>query len=150
MTADRGHDASNDAERERLRSHVTRLNDEELSRPMPAGWTVAAVLAHMGFWDARASFLVDKWGRGAEPSAGDFEPEDADWINEASKPLCLALPPRDAARLALRLAEDADGKVAALSDEMLAKIRAAGSPFDLSRAGHRKEHLDDIERALGA
>ena len=150
MSVDRTFVAENDAERERLRSLVTRLSDEELSRPMPAGWTVAAVLAHIGFWDARAIVLLDKWGGGVEPSPADYEPEDVDWINDAAKPLCLALPPRDAAQLALRLAEEADGKVAALSDEMLAKIRAAGSPFNLSRADHRKEHLDDIERALSA
>jgi hypothetical protein len=135
--------AENDAERERLRSLVTRLSDEELGRPMPAGWTVAAVLAHVGFWDTRAIFWLDKWERGVKPSAPDFETrEDVEWINNSAKPLCLALPPRDAAQLALRLAEEADG--------MLAKIRAAGSPFNLSRADHRKEHLDDIERALGA
>jgi len=46
-----------------------------------------------------------------------------------------------------------------LSEELLTKIRAAGrsapsnpqdangSPFKLSRATHRKEHLDEIERA---
>ena len=53
-------------------------------------------------------------------------------------------------QLAQRLAEEADKKVAALGDDMLAKIRAAGSPFSLARADHRKEHLDDIERALSA
>jgi hypothetical protein len=32
---------------------------------------------------------------------------------------------------------------------MLAKIRATGAPpFNLSRAIHRKEHLDEIESAL--
>ena len=149
MTMDRTHVAENDAERERLRALVTRLRDDELNRPMPAGWTAAAVLAHIGFWDARAIALLDKWGRGVEPSTADYEPEDVDWVNDAGKPLCLALPPRAAAHLALQLAEEADGKVAALSDAMLAKIRAAGSPFNLSRANHRKEHLDDIERALG-
>jgi hypothetical protein len=111
---------------------------------------VAAVLAHIGFWDARAIVLLDKWGGGVEPSAADYEPEDVDWINDAAKPLCLALPPRAAAQLALRLAEEADAKVAALSDAMLAEIRAAGSPINLSRADHRREHLDDIERALSA
>lgn len=40
--------------------------------------------------------------------------------------------------------------MAALSDDMLATVRAAGSPFSLSRAEHRKEHLDDIERVLSA
>ena len=59
---DRAHVAENDAERERMRSVIARLSDDGLSRPMPAGWTVAAVLAHIGFWDARAMFLLDKWG----------------------------------------------------------------------------------------
>lgn len=54
MTLDRSHIAANDAERERLRSLVSRMSDADLRRPMPDGWTVAAVLAHVGFWDARA------------------------------------------------------------------------------------------------
>ena len=148
MPADHTHIPQNDAERERMRKLIAALNDAELRKPMPADWTVAAVLAHIGFWDARAIVLLDKWGSGIDPSGGDFEPEDTDWINDAGKPLCLALPPRDAADLALRLANEADRKIAALSDEMLAKIIAAGTPFNLSRANHRKEHLDDIDRAL--
>jgi hypothetical protein len=146
---DRSHVTENNAERERLRSLVMRSSDEELSRPMPGGWTVAAVLAHLAFWDARALFSLDKWGRGVEPSAGDYEPDDPAWINDSAKPLCLALQPRDAAQLAVRLADDADGRVEALSEELLEKIRQVG-PFDPSRANHRKEHLDEIERALSA
>ena len=147
MSEDRSYVAENDAERERLRSLVTRLSDKELSGPMPAGWTVAAVLAHIGFWDARAIYFLDKWGPNGEPST--YEPEDTDAVNNSAKPLCLALPPRDAAQLALQLAEESDRKVKALSDAMLAKIRARGGPpFNLSRAIHRKEHLDDIDGAL--
>ena len=147
MSADRSYVAENDAERERLRSLIRRLGDEGLRRPMPAGWTVSAVLAHIGFWDARAIYWLDKYAQGVEPSP--YEDENTEAVNESAKPLCLALPPRDAAKLALRLAEDADGKVKALSDEMLSKIEATGGPpFNLSRAIHRKEHLDDIESAL--
>ena len=40
--------------------------------------------------------------------------------------------------------------VEALSDKTLEKIRAAESPFNLSRAEHRKVHLNDIQRALSA
>lgn len=149
MPVDRTHVAENDAERERLRSLITRLSDKELARPMPAGWTVAGVLAHVGFWDARAIYFLDRWGHTGEPSV--YEPEDTNAVNDSAKPLCLALPPRSAAELALRLAEDADAKVKALSDAMLAKIAAKGNPpFNLSRAIHRKEHLDEIERALRA
>ena len=143
----RSHDLETDAERERLRALITRLSDKDLSRPMPGGWTVAGVLAHVGFWDAKAIYYLDKWAAGAPPTP--YEPEDTDAINDSAKPLCLALRPRDAAELALRLAEAADGKIKALSDEMLAKIEATGGPpFNLSRALHRREHLDEIEPLL--
>jgi len=149
VPVDRSHDTETDAERQRLRSLVDRLSDKDLGRPMPGGWTVSAVLAHVAFWDARAIYFIDKWGPGGEPST--YEPEDTDATNDAAKPLCLALPPRAAAQLALRVAEEADGKVKALSDTMLAKIHAKGNPpFNLSRAIHRKEHLDEIEQLLGA
>ncbi len=140
--------SENNFERQRLQALVDRLSDEELSRPMSAGWTVAAVLAHLAFWDGRAIYLIDKWESGVAPSAADHEPQHIDWVNDASKPLCLALPPRTAAQLALQLAEEADRRVAALSDDLVAQNVAAGRPLNLSRAHHRKEHLDDIERAL--
>jgi hypothetical protein len=144
---DRSFVAENDVERERLRSLIRRLGDEGLRRSMPAGWTVAAVLAHVGFWDARAIYWLDKYAEGVEPTP--YEHENTEAVNESAKPLCLALPPRDAAKLALRLAEEADGKVKALSDPMLEKLETIGGPpFNLSRAIHRKEHLDDIELAM--
>ena len=147
MKVDRSYVAENDAERERLRSLVARMSDAELSRPMPGGWTVAAVLAHVAFWDARAIYFIDKWGPDGEPST--YQEEDTDAINDSAKPLCLALRPRDAAQLAMRLADESDEKVKMLSDAMLAKIAAKGGPpFNLSRAIHRKEHLDDIAREL--
>jgi len=149
VSVDRSHEAENDAERERLRALVTGMGDQQLMRPMPEGWTIAAVLAHVAFWDARAMYWMNKWGPDGEPTV--YEPEDTDAANEAAKPLCLALRPRDAAQLALRLAEESDAMVKALSDEMLRKISAKGDPpFNLARASHRKEHLDDIDRALRA
>jgi hypothetical protein len=147
VSEDRSHDVETDAERERLRSLITRLSESDLGRAMPAGWTIAGVLAHIGFWDARAIYWLDRWAHGAAPTP--YEPENTEAVNESAKPLCLALPPRDAANLALRLAEEADGKVKALRDAMLAKIRATGGPpFNLSRAIHRKEHLDQIDSVL--
>ena len=145
---DRSYIAENNTERERLKALVERLSDEELKRPMAAGWTIAAVLAHMAFWDARGLYLMNKWEGGSAPTKEDSEPEDIDWINDASKPLCLALQPGAAAQLALQLAEETDQRVEALSDEMLAQIETVGQPFNLSRANHRREHLDDVESYL--
>jgi hypothetical protein len=147
---DRSYIAANDAERARLRGLIERLSDAELSRPLAAGWTVAGVLAHLALWDGRALYLLNRWESGIAPAAADHEPGHVDWVNEAAKPLCLALPPRTAAELALRLAEEVDRRVAALSDELAAQNLNAGRPLNLSRAVHRKEHLDEIERALAS
>jgi hypothetical protein len=146
MAADRAYVAENDRERRRLEGLVGRLDDAALGRAMPAGWTVAGVLAHLAFWDQRIVVLVGLLERGA-PIPWEQE-SDVDWINDAAKPLQLALPPRRAATLAVETARATDAAVAALSDELIAKNAAAGGPVNLLRAAHRREHLDEIERAL--
>ena len=72
-----------------------------------------------------------------------------EWINDAGKPFLLALPPRQAADLAVAIAQAVDRKIETLSDEFVAKNAAAGHPIKLDRAEHRHEHLGDIEKALG-
>jgi hypothetical protein len=140
----------NDHERARLRTVVERLSDGELARPLDAGWTVGAVLAHLAFWDQRALILLErleKEGPGAFPRAMDEK--DVDWINDSAKALCLALPPRAAARLAVEVAEAVDRRVEALPDELAAANVKAGGPINLLRAEHRRVHLDEIEAAFG-
>jgi hypothetical protein len=146
MPIDRSYTAENDRERRRLEALVDKLDDAGLSRAMPAGWTVAGVLAHLAFWDQRALIFIEMLERGEKPPVE--AQEDVDWINDAAKPAQLALPPRRAATLAVETARAADRAVAALSDELLTKNAAAGSPIYLSRATHRREHLDDIEKLL--
>ena len=53
MSVDRSYIARNDTERTRLRALVARLSDTDLARPMPAGWTVAGVLAHLAHVNSR-------------------------------------------------------------------------------------------------
>ena len=149
MSVDRSYVAENDAERERLRALVRRLGDQDLARPMEAGWTVAGVLAHVAFWDQRIVALLDEWERrGPSWTPPLEEARDVDWINDAAKPLCLALPPRVAAELALSVAETVDRRVAAVSDAMIDANARAGAPLNWRRAEHRREHLDEIERML--
>ena len=70
------------------------------------------------------------------------------WINDAGKPLCLALPPRVAARLTLEIAEQVDRRLAGLTDDRIAANKDVGEPLFLARSHHRKTHLDEIERVL--
>src|SRR5262245_55889304 len=133
----------NAAELRRLRTLVDRLSDADLGRPTPGGWTVAASLAHVAFWDARILFWLDHWEHGEPPRA--LASADIDWINDAGKPLCLALPPRVAARLTVEIAEEVDRRLAGLPDDRVQENKAAGEPLFLARAHHRKTHLDEIE-----
>jgi hypothetical protein len=147
MTADRSHIAENDRERRRLEALVEQLDDAGLSRSLPAGWTVAGVLAHLAFWDQRIIVFIEMLKRGATVPVENGQ--NVDWINDAAKPQQLALPPRRAATLAVETARATDHAVATLSDELLARNAAAGSPIYLLRATHRREHLDEIEKVLG-
>lgn len=147
MPVDRSYIAENDRERRRLEALVDTLDEAALRRPMPAGWTVAGVLAHLAFWDQRIIVFVEMLKRGAAVPVEDEQ--NVDWINDAAKPMQLAVPPRRAATLAVETARATDHAVATLSDELLAKNAAAGSPVYLLRARHRREHLDEIEKVIG-
>jgi hypothetical protein len=135
----------NAAEREHMKKLAAGLSEEELSRPMAAGWTAAAVLAHLAFWDLRAIILIRKWQK---EGVGE-SPIDTDVVNEATRGLCLAIPPRAAATLALEKAAALDGLIAKLSPEWVDRIVTIGRTVHLKRFEHRKSHLDEIERALG-
>ena len=139
--------ADNAQELQRLRALVGRLTDEQLLAEVNEHWTVAGVLGHVAFWDARAQYLADHF----DPATGfpdDVgEPENVDWINDSTRPLIHAIAPRQTAELTLRIAEQIDASVAALPADKLWP-QDPDSPLNGRRASHRAEHLDEIEAAL--
>jgi hypothetical protein len=124
------------------------MSDEDLGRSVGEHWTVAGILGHIAFWDGRVLALAEKLERGVAFSPSDNEPEDVDWINDAARPLILAIEPRTLAELAISTAEDTDRKVASLPPERMWPDDPE-SPINSLRASHRGEHLDQIEAALG-
>jgi sulfite reductase beta subunit-like hemoprotein len=149
MAEERSYVEHNTRERDRMRALVERLGDDELRGQVNEYWTVAGVLGHIAFWDARVLALAEKLERGVPFAPDDNEPEDVDWINDASRPLIHAIEPQALARLALELAEEADRRVASLPRERMWP-EDPESPINPLRATHRGEHLDDIEAALHA
>ena len=134
----------NNAELEHLRKVVDRLTDEQMARPAGGdGWTVGALLGHIAFWDQRAIVLMERWKAGGVGTPAG----DVDVINDSVKPFLLAIPPRDAARLALEAAQAIDREIDSLDAKMLAGIEANGQPR-LDRASHRAHHLEQIEKAI--
>jgi uncharacterized damage-inducible protein DinB len=147
VSADTTYIDRNARETGRLRALVESLGDAALQRIVHADWTVAAVLGHMAFWDARALWLADKVERGEPFGPGDAEPEDVTWINDATRQLIQAFPRREVAQMALRLAEAIDARVASLPPERVWP-NDPDSLLNAFRAEHRAEHLDEIEAAL--
>lgn len=135
--------SANKASREKMRVLVESMSDEQLALPTVAGWTIASTLAHVAFWDFRILYLLNHWKENEiAPS-----PYDVDAINEAHKPLCLALLPRIAAQLALQASEAIDREIEKTPDELVEKILAAKVQFKFERNEHREYHLKEIEEA---
>lgn len=135
---------ANKASREKMRTLIESMSDEELALPTVAGWTIASTLAHVAVWDYRILYLLKHWKKNdIAPS-----PYDVDAINEAHKPLCLALSPRAAATLALQAAEAIDSEIENTSDDIIGKILAAKVQFKFDRSEHREYHLEEIEQEI--
>lgn len=147
IAVDRSFVAANALELARMRAVVERSSDRQLGAMVNDHWSVAGVLGHVAFWDGRALYLARKLQRREPFTVAESEPEDVDWINDASRPLIHAIAPRALAELAVRIAEETEELLASLPDEVLAALDET-SPLNLVRAGHRGEHLDEIEAAL--
>jgi Mycothiol maleylpyruvate isomerase N-terminal domain len=146
MSEDRQYIEANTRQRERLRALIEALDDETLTAPVNEYWTVAGVLGHLAYWDIRFQTLAEKIDRGEPWASGDAEP-DGDWLNDSTRPLIHAIAPREAAQLALRIAEETDALAARLPLDRLWPSDP-DSPISPARGEHRGEHLDEIEAAL--
>lgn len=122
-----------------------RLTDIDLARPLADGWTVGAALAHMAFWDRHTALVAARWIADGVASPA---PLDAQPVNDALLPLLRAIPPREAAHLALDAAAAADRALEALPAALMEAARAADSPITLNRARHRAAHLAAIAATL--
>lgn len=135
----------NKVEHEHLIRLSSELTESQLLHPMPAGWTVAAVLAHLAFWDQRGLVLLEKWAKeGIGPS-----PIDTDVVNEVTRILCLAIPPRVAVQLTIDCAAKIDAAIERLPPQFAAEVMEKGKTVRLNRADHRRTHLGEIEKVLG-
>jgi Mycothiol maleylpyruvate isomerase N-terminal domain len=144
---ERAYVEENKRELERMRMLADGLSEQDLRLSVNEFWTVAAVYGHIAFWDARILALAGKLDRGESFTESDHEPEDVDWINDASRPLIHAVPPAELVRLSLRIAQETDERVAALPPDRMWP-NDPDSPIYCVRAAHRGEHLDDVEAAL--
>jgi uncharacterized damage-inducible protein DinB len=143
MTMVRSFIQLNRAASDRLRTLVSRLSDPELLKPVGSNWTVAVTLAHLAFWDRRAMHVLELTARNGKLSV----PEIDIALNDFATPLWSAIPPRDAARLAVESAEELNARLESFPEELLEKIYSHNKRL-VVRALHRNEHLDEVDAAL--
>ena len=76
-----------------------------------------------------------------------FIPEIDIFVNDLSLPLWAAIPPREAARIAIETSETLDKRLEAYSPELLEEIYNYNKRWVI-RALHRGQHLDEADAAL--
>ena len=131
--------------RRRLEKLVRGLSQQELARSTDYGWTVAALLAHLAFWDHRVLNILKRWTEeGLDPS-----PIDSGVVNDSLRVICHALDPRTAVELSVSSAQAVDAELDRLTPERVRQFEehaaATDTQFRMNRALHRDGHLNDIE-----
>ena len=135
----------NRATRERLAALIARLGERTVV--LPDGWTSAALLAHLAFWDRFAATRLARYVRDRQPMVF-YDDAFFELVNAAGLPQWTATPLGVAGADATDSAAAADLAIAKLSADEVAAVRALGRPTLLDRSGHRNQHLDQLERAL--
>jgi hypothetical protein len=143
MAIDQPFATLNRASTDRLRGLAAKLTDADLLHPVSEDWTVAVALAHLAFWDRRVTLILEK----SERDGKLFTPEIDVVVNDLLLPFWAAMPPREAARLALESAEALDRRLETFPPALLETLYAFNRRWVVA-ALHRGEHLDDIEAAL--
>jgi hypothetical protein len=143
MTIDRSFVDLNRASTERIRTLAARLSDEEMQTRVGEHWTVAIVFAHLAWWDRRVMYVLDM----TEKDGKLFIPEIDIFVNDLSLPLWAAIPPREAARIAIETAETLDQRLEEYSPQLLEQIYNYNKRWVI-RALHRGEHLDEADEGL--
>ena len=143
MPLDPSYNDLNRASTERIKKLAASLTDEEMQTRVGEHWTVAIALAHLAWWDRRVMYVLDR-------SAQDgklFIPEIDIFVNDLSLPLWAAIPPREAARIAIETSADLDVRLETYSPNLLEEIYNYNKRW-VVRALHRNEHLDEVDAAL--
>ena len=143
MSIDPSYKDLNRASRERIHALANRLTDGEMQTKVGEHWTVVIVFAHLAWWDRRIMYVLDM----TEKDRKLFIPEIDIFVNDLSLPLWAAVPPREAARIAIETCETLDKRLEEYDPSLLEEIFNYNKRWVI-RALHRNEHLDEADAAL--
>jgi hypothetical protein len=137
----------NDASRAWVRDFVAGLSDQAMAHAVGEHWTVGVGLMHLAFWDRQWCAKLEEWERNNEvviPPLG----EAINRLNDGMLVWWRSITPAQARHEVVAAAEAMDAKIRNLPQHIAEAVLAA-RPRTLERAIHRKEHLGEIQQALG-
>ena len=143
MPLDPSYNDLNRASTERIKKLTASLTDEEMQTRVGKHWTVSIALAHLAWWDRRVMYVLDMTAKDGKL----FIPEIDVFVNDLSLPLWAAIPPREAARIAIETSEYLDQQLEGYPPLLLEEIYNYNKRWVI-RALHRNEHLDEVDAAL--
>jgi hypothetical protein len=143
MTMDRSFIERNRASTNRIRKMAASLSEEEMKQPVGEHWTVSIVMAHLAFWDRRVMYVLEMSKRDGKVHIPNIDI----FVNDLSLPLWAAIPPKEAARIAIETAETLDQELEAYPQDLLEEIYIYNKRW-VDRSLHRGEHLDQADAAL--
>jgi hypothetical protein len=143
MSLDPSYKDLNRASTKRIKKLASSLTDEEMQTRVGEHWTVSIALAHIAFWDRRVMYVLDMTAKDGKL----FIPEIDIFVNDLSLPLWAAIPPREAARIAVETAEELDRRLEEYPQNLLEEIYNFNQRWVI-RALHRNQHLDEVDAAL--
>ena len=132
--------------RDRLLALVEHLDEQTLQRQVDEEWTVAALLAHVAFWDQICAVRWDAYDNGG--SLADVPDTLIEFINAANLPTWRALSGRAAVDVLRQAMDETDARIARLPDVAVQAANSGGFSYMLDRTGHREEHAAQIAAFL--
>ena len=131
----------------RIETLVRSLGEDSLRRVLDNGWTVAATLAHLAFWDR---WVEVRWSHFLRTGAFHDLPDDiTDLINDAAKSEWHAVPPAETARLCLAAAASVTRTIQHLSSGHILHAVETGRLALVDRTVHWYPHADEINSKPG-
>ena len=138
--------AENEAEWARLQAVIARLTDPDMAPAMSKEWTVVVGLKPLAFWDGSSLSKFMQWERTGRVDISPLRDMD-DGMNHAVLPWWWTIAPAQMRHAVVAAAEAVDRKAETLPAPIIEAILSV-RPRSLTRAIHRRQHLDQVERAL--
>jgi Mycothiol maleylpyruvate isomerase N-terminal domain len=128
-----------------LRAYVEGLTDDQLSRDLENGWTAAAELAHLAFWDRRAFQIAT---RVSADETFRNPGENVHVLNDALLYQWKRIPPRDAIAEFVEAGTQVNSLMNSV-DQATVDRWLGFRTFAVDRSNHRLEHLEELKQFFG-